>query len=110
MQEPRQGVIRKYRRWLPQIPERAVATLGEGETPLIEAPRVSERVGATLYLKFEGMNPTASFKDRGMTVAMSRAAATGSRACVCASTGNTAASAAAYAARAGMECFVVVPA
>jgi threonine synthase len=106
----RQGVIRRYRRWLPEIPDDAIATIGEGETPLIEATRISDRVGARLFLKFEGMNPTASFKDRGMTVAMSRAAATGSRACVCASTGNTAASAAAYAARAGMECFVVVPA
>jgi threonine synthase len=106
----RQGVIRRYRRWLPEIPDDAIATIGEGETPLIEATRISDRVGARLFLKFEGMNPTASFKDRGMTVAMSRAAARGSRACVCASTGNTAASAAAYAARAGMECFVLVPA
>jgi len=106
----RQGVIRRYRGWLPEIPDDAIATIGEGETPLIEAVRISERVGARLFLKFEGMNPTASFKDRGMTVAMSRAAATGSHACVCASTGNTAASAAAYAARAGIECFVVVPA
>ena len=105
----RQGVIRKYREWLPEIPDSAVATIGEGDTPLIEASKISERVGARLLLKFEGMNPTASFKDRGMTVAMSRAVAAGSRACVCASTGNTAASAAAYAARAGMECFVVVP-
>ncbi|MDQ4128197.1 MAG: threonine synthase, partial [Actinomycetota bacterium] len=105
----RQGVIRSYRGWLPEIPEGAIATIGEGDTPLIEAPRVSERIGARLFLKFEGMNPTASFKDRGMTVAMSRAAAAGSRACVCASTGNTAASAAAYAARAGLGCFVVVP-
>jgi threonine synthase len=103
-------VIRKYRRWLPEIPDRAIATLGEGETPLIEAPSLSGRVGARLHLKFEGMNPTASFKDRGMTVAMSRAVASGSRAAVCASTGNTAASAAAYAARAGIKCFVVVPA
>jgi threonine synthase len=106
----RRGVITKYRRWLPEIPDRAIATLGEGETPLIEAPKVSERVGARLYLKFEGLNPTASFKDRGMTVALSRALAAGSRACVCASTGNTAASASAYAARAGIRCFVVVPA
>jgi threonine synthase len=106
----RQGVIRRYRKWLPEIADDAIATIGEGETPLIEATRISDRVGARLFLKVEGMNPTASFKDRGMTVAMSRAAATGSRACVCASTGNTAASAAAYAARAGMECFVVVPA
>ena len=106
----RQGVIRRYREWLPEIPDESIATIGEGETPLIEALRISGRIGARLFLKFEGMNPTASFKDRGMTVAMSRAAATGSRACICASTGNTAASAAAYAARAGMDCFVVVPA
>ncbi len=104
------GVVRRYRRWLPEIPDEAIATLGEGETPLIEARTLSERVGARLFLKFEGMNPTASFKDRGMTVALSRAVAAGSQACVCASTGNTAASAAAYAARAGMRCFVVVPA
>src|SRR5918999_4145585 len=106
----RQGVIRRFRGWLPEIPEDAVTTIGEGDTPLIEAPTLSERVGARLFLKFEGMNPTASFKDRGMTVAMSRAVASGSRICVCASTGNTAASAAAYAARAGIRCFVVVPA
>jgi threonine synthase len=106
----RQGVIRRYRRWLPEIPDTAIATLGEGETPLIEATTLSERVGARLFLKFEGMNPTASFKDRGMTVALSRAVASGSRACVCASTGNTAASASAYAARTGISCFVVVPA
>jgi threonine synthase len=106
----RPGVIAKYRRWLPKIPGPAIATLGEGETPLIEASSLSERVGAHLHLKFEGMNPTGSFKDRGMTVALSRAVAAGSRACVCASTGNTAASAAAYAARAGIACFVVVPA
>jgi threonine synthase len=109
-QERGQGVVRRYRRWLPEIPDPAIATLGEGETPLIEATTLSERVGARLFLKFEGMNPTGSFKDRGMTVALSRAIASGSRACVCASTGNTAASAAAYAARAGMRCFVVVPA
>ena len=77
---------------------------------MIEAPRLSERVGASVHLKFEGMNPTGSFKDRGMTVALSRAIADGNRACVCASTGNTAASASAYAARAGITCFVVVPA
>jgi len=105
----RMGVIRRHREWLPEIPEGVVATLGEGDTPLLAAPKLSERVGADLYLKFEGMNPTASFKDRGMTVALSRAVAAGSQACVCASTGNTAASAAAYAARAGISCFVVVP-
>jgi threonine synthase len=105
----RMGVIRRHREWLPEIPEGVVATLGEGDTPLLATPKLSERVGADLYLKFEGMNPTASFKDRGMTVALSRAVAAGSQACVCASTGNTAASAAAYAARAGISCFVVVP-
>ncbi len=103
-------MIRRYRRWLPEIPDDAIATIGEGETPLIEARGLSEKVGARLHLKFEGMNPTGSFKDRGMTVALSRAVAAGNRACVCASTGNTAASASAYAARAGIECFVVVPA
>ena len=106
----RRGVIRKYRHWLPDIPAEAIATLGEGDTPLIQAPRLSEKIGARLYLKFEGMNPSASFKDRGMTVALSRAVAGGSRACVCASTGNTAAAASAYSARAGIACFVVVPA
>jgi threonine synthase len=105
-----QGVIRRYGRWLPEIPDSAIASLGEGETPLIEAPTLSKRAGARLFLKFEGMNPTASFKDRGMTVALSRAVAAGSRASVCASTGNTAASASAYSARAGIKCFVVVPA
>ena len=108
-QMSRQGVIKKYRKWLPEIPDRAIATLGEGDTPLIEAPRISEKVGAHLHLKFEGMNPTASFKDRGMTVAMSRAVADHNRACICASTGNTAAAASAYAARAGLKCFVMVP-
>jgi len=103
------GVIRRYRSWLPEIPDDAIATLGEGGTPLVEAPRLSEKVGASVRLKFEGLNPTASFKDRGMTVALSRAAARGERLSICASTGNTAASAAAYSARAGMTCFVVVP-
>jgi threonine synthase len=105
----RPGVVRRFRERLPQIPGGAIASLGEGDTPLIEAPRLSERVGATIHLKFEGMNPTGSFKDRGMTVALSRAVAEGATACVCASTGNTAASAAAYAARAGIACYVVVP-
>lgn len=104
------GVIRRYRGWLPGIPEDSITTLCEGDTPLIEAPRISERVGAEVHLKFEGLNPTASFKDRGMTVAISRARAEGKRATICASTGNTAASAAAYSVRAGMGCFVVVPA
>ena len=101
--------MRTYRDWLPEIKEEAIVSLGEGNTPLVEAPRLSRRMGTRLYLKFEGMNPTASFKDRGMTVALSRAIASGDRACVCASTGNTAAAASAYSARAGISCFVVVP-
>ena len=86
-----------------------MVTLNEGSTPLIEAPRLSERLGARAYLKFEGANPTGSFKDRGMTVAVSRAKGRGAEAVICASTGNTAASAAAYAARAGMRGAVIVP-
>jgi len=86
-----------------------VVSLEEGSTPLIEAPRLSERIGARAYLKFEGANPTGSFKDRGMTVAVSRAKGRGAEAVICASTGNTAASAAAYAARAGMRGAVIVP-
>jgi threonine synthase len=94
---------------LPEIPDDAIATIGEGGTPLIEARTISGRVGARLFLKFEGMNPTASFKDRGMTVAISKAAESGAKAVICASTGNTSASAAAYAVRAGMVCAVLVP-
>jgi len=105
----RPGVVRRFRERLPEIPDGAIASLGEGDTPLIEAPKLSEAVGASVHLKFEGMNPTGSFKDRGMAVALSRAVAEGAKACVCASTGNTAASAAAYAARAGISCYVVVP-
>jgi threonine synthase len=86
-----------------------VVTLNEGSTPLIHSPRLSERVGAEVHLKFEGANPTGSFKDRGMTVAVSRAKGQGAEAVICASTGNTAASAAAYAARAGLRGAVIVP-
>jgi threonine synthase len=86
-----------------------VVTLNEGSTPLVEAPVISERVGARVLLKLEGANPTGSFKDRGMTVAVSRAKGAGAEAVICASTGNTAASAAAYAARAGMRGAVIVP-
>ncbi|MDQ6842160.1 MAG: threonine synthase [Actinomycetota bacterium] len=86
-----------------------VVSLGEGNTPLVLAPRLSERVGAEVWLKLEGCNPTGSFKDRGMTAAVSAAVREGARAVLCASTGNTAASAAAYAARAGLRCAVVVP-
>jgi threonine synthase len=96
----------RYRDRLPVDP---LVTLGEGDTPLIPAPRISERVGADVWLKFEGANPTGSFKDRGMTVAVSAAIAEGAEAVVCASTGNTAASAAAYAGRAGLRGAVIVP-
>jgi threonine synthase len=103
------GLIERYRERLPIGPDDPVVSLNEGSTPLIPAPRLSERIGATAYLKFEGLNPTGSFKDRGMTVAVSRALAEGAEAVICASTGNTAASAAAYAARAGLRGAVIVP-
>src|SRR5205814_9198213 len=96
----------RYRERLPVEP---LVTLGEGSTPLIEAPRLSERTGCEVWLKLEGANPTGSFKDRGMTVAVSAAVRDGATAVVCASTGNTAASAAAYAARAGLRGAVIVP-
>ncbi len=102
-------LIERYRDRLPLEPGDPVVSLNEGSTPLIEAPRLSERIEARAYLKFEGANPTGSFKDRGMTVAVSRAKGRGAEAVICASTGNTAASAAAYAARAGMRGAVIVP-
>jgi threonine synthase len=104
-----QPLIERYRDRLPLEPDDPVVSLNEGSTPLIEAPRLSERIGARAWLKFEGTNPTGSFKDRGMTVAVSRAKGTGAEAVICASTGNTAASAAAYAARAGLRGAVIVP-
>ncbi|MGB3098693.1 MAG: threonine synthase [Solirubrobacterales bacterium] len=103
------GVIERYRDRLPIAAGDPVVSLNEGSTPLIPAPRLSERLGITAHLKFEGANPTGSFKDRGMTVAVSRAVAAGAEAVICASTGNTAASAAAYAARAGLRGAVIVP-
>ena len=103
------GLIERYRERLPIGPDEPVVSLGEGSTPLIEAPVISERVGARVMLKIEGANPTGSFKDRGMTVAVSRAVADGAEAVVCASTGNTAASAAAYAARSRLRGAVIVP-
>jgi threonine synthase len=102
-------VIERYRAELPFAPEDPVVSLGEGSTPLVPAPAISERVGAEVHLKLEGANPTGSFKDRGMTCAVSAAVREGARAVVCASTGNTAASAAAYAARAGLTGAVIVP-
>jgi threonine synthase len=103
------ALIERYRDRLSLEPGDPVVSLQEGSTPLIEAPRLSERIGARAYIKFEGANPTGSFKDRGMTVAVSRAKGRGAEAVICASTGNTAASAAAYAARAGMRGAVIVP-
>lgn len=104
-----QPLIERYRDSLPLEPDDPVVSLNEGSTPLVEAPRLSERVGARVWLKIEGANPTGSFKDRGMTVAVSRAAGRGAKAVICASTGNTAASAAAYAVRAGLTGAVIVP-
>ncbi|HET8592879.1 MAG TPA: threonine synthase [Solirubrobacterales bacterium] len=102
-------LIERYRKHLPLEDGDPVVTLNEGSTPLIHSPRLSERVGAEVHLKFEGANPTGSFKDRGMTVAVSRAKGAGAAAIICASTGNTAASCAAYAARAGLRGAVIVP-
>ena len=106
-----QGVIREYRERLPIKDEKAIVTLLEGGTPLIPARRLPEKLGKKVkaFFKFEGANPTGSFKDRGMTVAVSRAVEEGSKAVICASTGNTSASAAAYSARAGLAAFVLIP-
>ena len=108
--QPGTGVIERFREFLP--PCEAVVSLGEGGTPLIFSPRLSARIGRAceVFIKNEGINPTGSFKDRGMTVAVSRAVDHGARALICASTGNTSASASAYAARAGIKCAVVLPA
>jgi threonine synthase len=103
------GVIDEYRDFLPVTDRTPVVTLREGGTPLLPAPRLSERVGAEVWLKVEGANPTGSFKDRGMTMAISMAVEEGAKAVVCASTGNTSASAAAYASRAGLACVVLIP-
>src|SRR5213595_2786285 len=106
------GVIEEYRAYLPVSASTPVVTLGEGNTPLVRASRLAEAIAPRLdlYLKFEGANPTGSFKDRGMTLAISKAVEEGARAVICASTGNTSAAAAAYAARAGVECIVLLPA
>lgn len=103
------ALIERYRQWLPVDADTPIISLGEGTTPLLRAPRLGARLGVDLYLKIEGANPTGSFKDRGMTMALSRAAQDGAQAVICASTGNTSASAAAYAARAGIRCVVVIP-
>jgi threonine synthase len=106
------GVIERYHKFLPVSPATPIISLGEGNTPLIYSRRLSERVGSgcEVFVKNEGVNPTGSFKDRGMTVAVSKAIECGTAALICASTGNTSASAAAYAARAGISCVVILPA
>jgi threonine synthase len=105
------GVIERYREYLPVTEATPIVSLSEGSTPLIFSPRLSAIVGrgAKVYLKHEGLNPTGSFKDRGMTVAVSKAVESGARLLICASTGNTSAAAAAYAARAGIQCAVLLP-
>jgi threonine synthase len=105
-----QALAERFRDRLPLGPETPIVSLGEGSTPLLEAPRLSERYGLDVRLKWEGANPTGSFKDRGMTIAISKAVEEGATAVVCASTGNTSASAAAYAARAGLDVVIVLPA
>ncbi len=110
--EQSRGVIHRYREFLPLSAETPNVSLGEGDTPLISCPRLAAKVGrgCEVFVKYEGLNPTCSFKDRGMTVAVSKALEQGAQAVVCASTGNTSASAAAYAARAGIRCAVILPA
>jgi threonine synthase len=111
-QERGRGVIDRYREFLPVADSTPVISLGEGNTPLVHSPRLSARVGRNceVFIKNEGVNPTGSFKDRGMTVAVSKALEQKARALICASTGNTSASASAYAARAGIPCAVILPA
>lgn len=106
-----QGLINKYRQYLPVTDKTPIITLNEGNTPLIKADNLAKKIGieAEIYLKFEGANPTGSFKDRGMTMAVSKAAEEGATAIICASTGNTSAAAAAYGAKAGMRTFVLIP-
>ena len=106
-----QGLINRYREFLPVDDSTAVVTLNEGNTPLIKADNLAKKIGvdAEIYLKFEGCNPTGSFKDRGMTMAVTKAKESGSGAIICASTGNTSASAAAYGAKAGLKTYVLIP-
>jgi threonine synthase len=105
------GLIQHYAKWLPVTDKTPIVTLCEGNTPLIAAPAIAERLGkpCEVYLKFDGLNPTGSFKDRGMTMAVSKAKEAGAAAVICASTGNTSAAAAAYAARGGMRAYVLIP-
>ncbi|WP_202080204.1 threonine synthase [Caldalkalibacillus salinus] len=104
-----QGLLHKYASLLPVTDQTPRLTLGEGATPLVYAEKLSDRIQAHVYLKLEGLNPTGSFKDRGMVMAVAKAKEEGASAVICASTGNTSASAAAYASKAGLSCFVVIP-
>ena len=105
------GVIQRYREFLPVSEDTCIISLSEGNTPLIQSHNLVQAIGGDfrLFVKYEGLNPTASFKDRGMTMAVTKAVENGVRAIVCASTGNTSASAAAYASRAGLTCVVLIP-
>ena len=103
------GLLKEYAAWFDLAGVDEVVTLQEGNTPLLRADRLSERLGAHVWLKFEGVNPTGPFKDRGMTIAITNAMAQGATKVICGSTGNTSAAAAAYAAKAGLECVVLVP-
>jgi threonine synthase len=103
------GLIDRYREYLPKVASKNIVTLHEGNTPLIRSSVLSEKTGLNVYLKYEGLNPTGSFKDRGMTMAISMAKEKGAKVVACASTGNTSAAAAAYAGRCGMTCIVLIP-
>jgi len=111
MCQPWRGLLYHYREFLPVTEKTPIVTLNEGNTPLIKAKNICEKLGLKiqLYFKYDGANPTGSFKDRGMTMAISKALEDGAKAVICASTGNTSASAAAYAARAGIKAFVLIP-
>lgn len=106
---PYEGLLQTYREYLPVNERTPLLTLKEGNTPLIKAVNLSEELGIDLHFKFEGLNPTGSFKDRGMVMAVAKAMEEGSRTIMCASTGNTSAAAAAYAARGGLNCIVIIP-
>ena len=105
------GLINRYKEYLPVTEETPIITLNEGNTPLVKADNLAKKIGlnANLYLKYDGCNPTGSFKDRGMTMAVTKAKESGSEAIICASTGNTSASAAAYGAKAGLRTLVLIP-
>ncbi|MED1917184.1 threonine synthase [Bacillus thuringiensis] len=103
------GILARYREFLPITEKTPLVSLHEGNTPLIHAPNLSQQLGVELYVKYEGLNPTGSFKDRGMVMAVAKAVEEGSNTIMCASTGNTSAAAAAYAARSGLRCIVLIP-